>query len=134
MIMYVLNYQKELQAKNKELRQKEQTIAALQAAPEDPQPQNPDLSGQLEEYRQTIETKDALIQSLQDQLAAISKAQENQVTFLRYTVKAGDSLENICIEQGIDYVSNYRQLLSINDISDPNKIYVGQVLLLPQNP
>ena len=134
MLIQQENYQKELQAKNKELRQKEQTIAALQAAPEDPQPQNPDLSGQLEEFRQTIEAKDALIQSLQDQLAAIPETPENQVTFLRYTVKAGDSLENICIEQGVDYVANYRQILSINDISDPNKIYVGQVLLLPQNP
>lgn len=131
MLIQQQDYQKQLQAKNKELRQKDQTIAALQAAPEATEPQT---SEKIEEYEQTIQAKDEEIQALQDQLAAIPEIPENQVTFLKYTVQAGDTLEKICIDHGIDYVANYRQLLSINDIVDPNLIYIGQELLLPQNP
>lgn len=52
-------------------------------------------------------------------------------TFQTYTVKEGDNLEKICSENGLDYVSSYRIITGMNGISDPNKIYVGQKILIP---
>ncbi len=52
-------------------------------------------------------------------------------TFQTYTVKEDDNLEKICSENGLDYASSYRIITGMNGISDPNKIYVGQTILLP---
>ena len=41
-----------------------------------------------------------------------------------YTVKAGDTLSGIAAMYG----TTYQELAALNGISDPNKIYVGQVL------
>lgn len=41
-----------------------------------------------------------------------------------YTVKSGDTLSGIASKYG----TTYQKLASLNGISDPNKIYVGQVL------
>ena len=41
-----------------------------------------------------------------------------------YIVKAGDTLSGIAVKFG----TSVSQLCSWNNISDPNKIYVGQVL------
>jgi LysM repeat protein len=48
-----------------------------------------------------------------------------------YVVQTGDTLARICYK----FYNNsnlMRQIMSLNDISDPDKIYVGQKLLLPQ--
>lgn len=47
-----------------------------------------------------------------------------QVSVNTYRVKAGDTLSGIASKFG----TTYQNLASINDIADPNKIYVGQVL------
>lgn len=44
-----------------------------------------------------------------------------------YTVKPGDTLSGIAQKYG----TNYQTLAAINGISDPNKIYVGQVIKVP---
>jgi lysozyme len=44
-----------------------------------------------------------------------------------YTVKSGDTLNRIAAHLGI----SANELAEANDISDPNKIYVGQVLTIP---
>lgn len=46
-----------------------------------------------------------------------------------YTVKAGDTLSKIALEQ-LGSASKYQYLAKINGISNPNLIYVGQVLKL----
>ena len=43
-----------------------------------------------------------------------------------YTVKSGDTLSGIAAKYG----TTYQSLASLNGISDPNKIYVGQVIKL----
>lgn len=53
------------------------------------------------------------------------------VTFRPYIVKSGDSLVAICNENGIDYGSTYRIILSLNGIDNPNEIFIGQTILLP---
>jgi LysM repeat protein len=44
-----------------------------------------------------------------------------------YTVERGDSLSRIASEQGV----SLRELIDANDISNPNLIYPGQVLVIP---
>jgi LysM repeat protein len=44
-----------------------------------------------------------------------------------YTVKAGDNLFRIALNNGIDL----NILAAYNNISDPAKIYVGQVIRFP---
>jgi lysozyme len=48
-------------------------------------------------------------------------------TATTYTVKAGDTLDRIAAHHGI----SANALAAANHISDPNKIYVGQVLTIP---
>ena len=47
-------------------------------------------------------------------------------THLSYTVKSGDSLSAIAARYGM----SYETLARLNNISDPNRIYVGQTLNL----
>lgn len=56
---------------------------------------------------------------------------ENHVVLTAYTVQPGDSLSAICKANNIDYVANYRIILSMNGIEDANQLYVGQTILLP---
>lgn len=44
-----------------------------------------------------------------------------------YVVKAGDSLSKIAVKHGV----NFRELAELNQITDPNKIRIGQKLILP---
>ena len=45
----------------------------------------------------------------------------------RHTVAAGESLSTIAQQYGVSTTA----LMAFNDITDPNKILVGQVLLIP---
>ena len=110
------------------------------------------LQTAISSHEQTIANQQAQLESqgvaLQEQAAQIEAMQNptpetqtpeapadgEMVTFRSYTVQAGDSLEAICKAQGIDYAANWRIILSVNGISDPNRIYVGQTLLLPVTP
>ncbi len=53
------------------------------------------------------------------------------VTFTRYEVQPGDTLTGICADHGIDPSTEVRMILAVNGITDANKIYAGQTLLLP---
>lgn len=50
-------------------------------------------------------------------------------SFTNYTVVAGDTLSSIANSYG----TTYQYLAQINNIPDPNKIYIGQVLKVPAN-
>lgn len=55
---------------------------------------------------------------------APSQPQSTTSTATTYTVKSGDTLSAIASQYGM----NYSQLAQINNIANPNRIYVGQVL------
>ncbi|MFR4998453.1 MAG: GH25 family lysozyme [Clostridium paraputrificum] len=57
-------------------------------------------------------------------LNSSSVPQEPENNYETYTVKAGDTLSGIATMYGI----TYQELAALNGISNPNKIYVGQVL------
>ena len=57
-------------------------------------------------------------------LNSSSAPQEPENNYETYTVKAGDTLSGIATMYG----TTYQELAALNGISNPNKIYVGQVL------
>lgn len=61
------------------------------------------------------------IQSIVNQKTGTSSSNTSSKT---YTVKSGDTLSSIASQYG----TTYQELAKINGISDPNKIYPGQVL------
>lgn len=52
---------------------------------------------------------------------------ENNSEFINYVVKKGDTLSEIASK----YNTTYQKLASYNNISDPNKIYTGQIIKIP---
>ena len=80
-----------------------------------------------------LAAQNRMITQLQGQLdqAPQDTTPDNMVCFVEYTVVKGDTLKGICDAHGIDYRANLRLILAINGISDANKLYAGQVLLLP---
>ncbi len=53
------------------------------------------------------------------------------VSFIKYTVKSGDSLYSICEKNKIDFNTNLNIIKSINGLTDVNSIITGQIILLP---
>lgn len=52
---------------------------------------------------------------------------ENDSEYINYVVKKGDTLSEIASK----YNTTYQKLASYNNISDPNKIYTGQIIKIP---
>lgn len=57
-------------------------------------------------------------------LVPINDGEKQRMT---YTVKKGDTLSNIAKKYGV----TVKQLVSLNNIKNPNLIYVGQILIIP---
>lgn len=89
-----------------------------------------DLITKLENHEIKLENQEELLEELKAYLEENDK-KENEVNFIIYTVESGDSLSLICQKVGISYSANNKIILSMNGIDEPNKIYVGQNLLLP---
>ena len=56
---------------------------------------------------------------------------DNNIYFIAYTIKAGDSLTKICNEHNLDYEANKNIIFALNGISNPDSIYIGQRIILP---
>ena len=79
-----------------------------------------------------IKDQEQVLQQLKDLVASVSAQDgDKNVHFIAYTVKAGDTLTKICNEHKLDYNANKNIIVSLNGISNPNSIYVGQVIILP---
>lgn len=63
----------------------------------------------------------------------IAPEEEKSISWKAYCVQSGDSLVSICAQNNISYDAWERIIISINGIEDINKIYVGQVILLPRD-
>ena len=59
------------------------------------------------------------------------KAPESDKGYVLYTVKTGDGLMKIA-RQFYGDASRYKEIAKFNDITDPDKIKVGQVLKIPK--
>lgn len=92
----------------------------------------------VNDVNQLLERQNAMIsQQLTENSGSLqnggtgSEDKGQTVSFMTYTVQAGDTIFSICTHNGIDYASNIKIILAINGIEDANKIYEGQKLLLP---
>lgn len=90
---------------------------------------NEEQETELQQQSQLLQTQANTIIQLQDMLA--QNPLDDTVTFKAHTVVPGDHLSGICAANGLDYAANARIILTINGISDANRLYVGQTILLP---
>ncbi len=85
----------------------------------------------------TEDAKDDNLQPPQDTVSIHDEESSNleneNIIFKKYEIKPGDSLLTICKENGISYEENIEYIKNFNGITDINKIYVGQQILLPVN-
>ena len=72
-------------------------------------------------------TKDILLNT-SEEIPNITPPDETN-SYINYTVKRGDTLSEIALR----YNTTVNILTSINNISNPNLIYIGQVLKIPSN-
>ena len=88
-----------------------------------------ELIKRIENNEITIKNQDEVLKQLKDLTDPLPDGKV--VRFVAYTVKSGDSLTGICNEHKLDYSANKNIILSLNGISNPNSIYIGQVIILP---
>ena len=89
----------------------------------------------IEMLNKTLETieQESHSQTNEAHFVKEQEMHENIETFKVYVVQIGDYLESICEENDLDYIENVQKIMTINGITDANKIYVGQKLYLPIN-
>lgn len=90
----------------------------------------------IEQQKTTIEEQGETISLLQEYMNLHMDDNDNdndgtRVEFIQYVVQQGDTLEKICDDHNIDISTNIKMIASINGITDLNRIYIGQILLLP---
>ena len=91
-----------------------------------------ELITRIENNEIAIKDQDKILQQLKDLVGSSTEEGEDKtVRFVAYTVESGDSLSKICKEHELDYQANMNIILSLNGITDPNSIYIGQVIILP---
>ncbi len=91
-----------------------------------------ELITRIENNEIAIKDKDKILQQLKDLVGSSTEDGEDKtVRFVAYTVKSGDSLSKICKEHKLDYHANKNIILSLNGITDPDSIFVGQFIILP---
>ncbi|MBQ2318545.1 MAG: LysM peptidoglycan-binding domain-containing protein, partial [Clostridia bacterium] len=91
-----------------------------------------ELIKRIENNEITINDQDKILQQLKDLVGSSTEnGGDKTVRFVAYTVESGDSLSKICNEHDLDYQANKSIILSLNGITDPNSIFVGQVIILP---
>jgi LysM repeat protein len=91
-----------------------------------------ELITRIENNEIAIKDQDKILQQLKDLVgSSTEEGKDKTVRFVAYTVEFGDSLSKICKEHELDYQANKNIILSLNGITDPNSIYIGQVIILP---
>lgn len=111
-----------VQAQEEQLCRQEEQLSALQQAP--PTEHAAEASENPEQ-----QTEQAPVP--EEPPAQSQTEQVQYASFIVYTVNPGDSLSSICAENGIDYAANWRMIVGLNGINDPDILYPGQKLLLP---
>lgn len=88
------------------------------------------LISDIESGELVLENSDEILKELRKLVASGSEKAED-LHFVSYTVKSGDSLSSICNEHKIDYEASKGIILALNGISDPDSIFSGQTIVLP---
>lgn len=85
------------------------------------------LEDRLQAQEETINRQDDTIKELDNKYNELLE----ESSYETHTVKYGETLAGICQKYGVDYRENEAEILSLNSISDPNLIYVGQQIKIP---
>lgn len=86
---------------------------------------NVDLNIAYKDYPNIIRGK-----GLNNYVGSGKEETENElISDINYVVKKGDTLSGIASK----YKTTYQKLASYNKISNPNKIYIGQIIKIPKN-
>ena len=88
------------------------------------------MQASVQEQEATIRSQTDTIEDLQTKINENS-ASSDEIKYIMYTVKSGDTLLKICEDKNVDFYSNKKIILSMNGIDNPNDIYVGQNIILP---
>ncbi|MBW6409685.1 LysM peptidoglycan-binding domain-containing protein [Clostridium weizhouense] len=99
---------------------------------------NTQITSEKDELVQKLKQSNELIQKLQqeDNLSKTTRQDNVEITndtlkLKVYTIKEGDTLNEICKKNNIEYAKNKSTILKINDIENEDEIYFGQTLYLP---
>ncbi|MBN1046982.1 LysM peptidoglycan-binding domain-containing protein [Clostridium botulinum] len=99
---------------------------------------NTQITSEKDELVQKLKQSNELIQKLQqeDNLSKTTRQDNEEITndivkLKVYTIKEGDTLNEICKKNNIEYAKNKSAILKINDIENEDEIYFGQTLYLP---
>lgn len=88
------------------------------------------LLEKLENQEIVLKNQGEVINELKE-LIKKSDKEGNEVKYIMHKVQSGESLTKICNEYGVNYNASKNIILSLNGISNPNVIYVGQNIILP---
>ncbi len=64
-------------------------------------------------------------------LSCLGAAAFAEGDYVKYTMKAGDTVYGVCKKQGIDFNSNRNWITAVNNITNYNNIKVGTMIILP---
>ncbi|WP_297430008.1 LysM peptidoglycan-binding domain-containing protein [Clostridium sp.] len=108
---------------------------------------NAKITEEKNELAEKLQQSNELVQKEQQDNKLAQNAQQNDnaskvvahsdkdtdgiIKMKAYIIKSGDTLNNICANNNIDYNKNKSKILKINGITDENKIYSGETLYLP---
>lgn len=84
----------------------------------------------LESNEITLNNQADVINELKS-LIEKEQSTEQEVRYIMCSVQSGDTLLKICKDKNVDYYANKNIILSMNGITAPNAIYVGQNIVLP---
>ena len=92
------------------------------------------IQGELKDIKDDInDINNALTATDTAKPAETEKPTEDDgLKWIVYTVKEGDTLYSICVDNGIDITSAFNIIVSVNGLDDPSVLYIGQELILPK--
>lgn len=73
----------------------------------------------------------AVLENMKMAELADRQVAQQQSEYIFYTVKDGDTLASICRSFGFDYANHRREVTKLNNITNENMLYVGQILIFP---
>ncbi|MBR6502547.1 MAG: LysM peptidoglycan-binding domain-containing protein [Clostridia bacterium] len=128
----------QLEEKNQIISTQEENIGVLQSELANLVIENDDattaqtLIAAIENNEISFDNQDEILSLLKELVNdAASNDNQNEIKFIAYTIQPGDSLSKICNKYQLNYSAVKDIILTLSGITNPNSIYVGQIIILP---
>ena len=90
------------------------------------------LIAAIESNEISFDNQDEILSLLKELVNdAANNDNQNEIKFIAYTIQPGDSLSKICNKYQLNYSAVKDIILTLSGITNPNSIYVGQIIILP---